>query len=78
MATKKTQIEIKRHPQYPETHSVVIVTTRRGLVYACDWAGTPETITIADALHAWQHDKYSFHPYNSSSGNYVKSGEPSK
>jgi hypothetical protein len=62
------QIEIRPHPHYPGTHSIVIVTTHRGWVFACDWAGVPAE---ADARHAWLHDKYSFRPYDTASGRYV-------
>lgn len=61
-------IEIKKHPHYPETHSVVIVTTPRG-VYACAWAGTP---TAEEALQAWKNDRRCFRPYNTSTGYFTK------
>ena len=68
MYTPSVEIEIKPHPNYPKTHSIVIVTTRHGLVFACDWAGKPEQ---ADALFAWMHDKYSFRKYDTTNGRYL-------
>lgn len=65
---RKASLEIKRHPHYPATHSVVIVTTGRGLVFACDWAGTPNETA---AWLAWEHDRRSFKPYDTSTGHYV-------
>jgi hypothetical protein len=64
----RTQIEIKKHPRYPGTHSVVIVTTARGRVFACDWAGTPSE---ADAHYAWECDRRNFKPYDTTTGRYV-------
>ncbi len=58
------QIEIKRHPRYPETHAIVIVTVR-GRCYFCTWANDvqDDPITQEQALAAWKEDRRSFLPY---------------
>jgi hypothetical protein len=68
MGKLSVEIEIKPHHNYPETHSRVIVTTRNGFVFACDWAGKPE---LADAIQAWLDDRRSFRKYDTTNGEYL-------
>jgi hypothetical protein len=54
------QIEIRPHPQYPDTHKRVIVHSR-GRVWYADWA--EPWPTEATVRQAWIEDRRSFLSY---------------
>lgn len=55
----KVQVEIRQHPEYPETHRRVIVTTAKGYCYCCDWA-EPWPADEDAVRKAWQEDRASY------------------
>jgi hypothetical protein len=58
----KTQIEIRRHPRFPETHDLVVVTTAQGRCYAATWANDP-AITQERIRQTWKYARHSFQLY---------------
>lgn len=63
------EVEIKPDPRHPETHRLVIVTTKNGLVYATRWAQPwPDEARVREA---WRTDRRDFAPYNSSEDTFL-------
>ncbi len=67
MTKKHMEIEVRKDPRHPETHSVAKVIVA-GRVWACSWAGTP---TEDQVRKAWREDRRAFMPYDESRGVYL-------
>jgi hypothetical protein len=61
-STLSIDVTIKSHPTAPDSHSLCIVTTRRGRRYFVTWAGVP---TEEPVRAAWHDDRPDFQPDNS-------------
>lgn len=61
-AISKIQVEIRKHPRYPETHRRAIVTTARGYCYYCDWA-EPWPADEEAVIKVWKEDRAAFLPH---------------
>jgi hypothetical protein len=62
---KIEKIEINPHPRLPETHTRVIVTTRAGYSFYCDYAASDEYERPTEEIvrRDWKADRKAFSPY---------------
>lgn len=63
-------VEITQHPTSP-AHKIAVVTTGRGLVYACTYAPMDEELTVEVIKRDWRNSRRSFRPFDTSRGVYL-------